>query len=67
MPTHMKDVLKALFERLRRRRARRAWRRHLRRQPTTELGVPAAELIREERALRDRQLEDIVLCGGDSD
>lgn len=67
MPNHVKDLLEALFERLRRRRAKRIWRKHLSRQPTTELGVPAAELIREERALRDRQLEDIVLCGGDSD
>ena len=29
------------------------WREHLRRQPTTDLGVEAAALIREERSLRD--------------
>ena len=29
------------------------WREHLRRRPTTDLGVEAATLIREERAMRD--------------
>ena len=67
MPNHVKDLLEALFERLRRRRAKRAWRRRLRRQPTTDLGVSAAELIREERALRDRHLADILLRSGDPD
>lgn len=32
---------------------RHEWREHLRRQPTTDLGVEAAVLIREERSLRD--------------
>lgn len=37
--------------------ARCEWREHLRRQPTTDLGVQAATLIREERAMRDAGAE----------
>lgn len=37
--------------------ARSEWREHLRRQPTTDLGVEAATLIREERAMRDAGAE----------
>jgi len=37
--------------------ARCEWREHLRRQPTTDIGVEAATLIREERAMRDAGAE----------
>ena len=53
---HRKDLLDALHQRL-----RREWREHLRRQPTTELGIEAAELIRDERSLRDRVMAENAL------